>query len=218
MVLSPIIKPKTVQICSGNSFQISPYTNGIDNVPSGTTYIWSTPTVSPPGAVSGATAQSTPRTNIAQSLVNNTTNPATVTYTVSPISVACPGPDFTITITVDPLIKVAETIKGGSCFGSGDGSISINVAGGIPFSSGDPYKFIWTGPYGFTSVAKDISSLKSGYYNLKVSDNGNCPFSRSYYVPEPGFFQFSGSKTDISCFGLNNGFINLSTSGGTRSL
>jgi gliding motility-associated-like protein len=216
MVLSPVITPKTAKICSGNSFQVTPFSNGIDNVPSGTTYIWSTPTVSPAGAVSGASAQSAPRTNISQTLINNTTNPATVTYIVSPISVACPGPDFTITVTVDPLINVVETIKGGTCYGSGDGSISINVAGGIPFTTGDPYKFSWTGPNGFTSIDKNISNLKSGYYSLRVSDNGNCPFVKSYYVPEPGLFQFSGGKTDITCFGLNNGFINLSISGGTQ--
>ena len=217
MVLSPVITPKTAKICSGNSFQITPVSNGTtDNVPSGTTYIWSTPTVSPPGAISGATSQSTPRTSIGQTLINNTASPATVTYTVSPISNVCPGPDFTITVTVDPLINVVETIKGGTCFGSNDGSISINVTGGIPFTTGDPYKFSWTGPNGFTSTDKNISNLKSGYYNLKVIDNGNCPFVKSYYVPEPGLFQFSPGKNDITCFGLNNGNINLSTSGGTQ--
>lgn len=216
MVLSPVITPKTAKICSGNSFQITPFSNGIDNVPTGTTYIWSTPIVSPPGAISGASSQSSPRTTISQTLVNNTANPATVTYTVSPISTLCPGPDFTITVTVDPLINVVETIKNGTCFGLNDGSLSINVTGGIPFATGDPYKFTWTGPNGFTSTSKDISNLTSGYYNLRVTDNGNCPFTRSYYVGEPGLFQFSPGYADITCFGLNNGYINLSTSGGTQ--
>ncbi|TDD97971.1 PKD domain-containing protein [Flavobacterium cellulosilyticum] len=215
LVLSPIIKPKTVKICSGNSFQIAPVTNGIDNVPPGTTYIWSAPIISPLGSVTGASGQSTPTTTISQTLTNTTPNPATVTYTVSPISVICPGPNFTITVTVDPLIKVIETIKGTTCFGSNDGSIAVNVAGGIPFTTGNPYKFSWTGPNGFTSTDEDLSNLKPGYYNLTVIDNGNCPFAKSYYVSEPGLFQFSGSKNDISCFGLNNGKINLFTSGGT---
>lgn len=216
LVLSPIIKPKTLKICSGNSFQVTPVTNGTDNVPAGTTYVWSTPIISPAGAVSGASSQTIPTTIISQTLTNNTATPATVTYTVSPISKVCPGPDFTITVTVDPLINAGEVIKKISCFGLIDGAISINVTGGIPFPTGAPYTYFWTGPNGFTSTDEDISNLKSGTYNLLIKDNGNCPFSQSYYVEEPELFQFSGFKTDISCFGLNNGRINLSPTGGTQ--
>jgi gliding motility-associated-like protein len=216
LVLSPIITSKTLKICSGNSFQVTPVTNGIDNVPAGTTFVWSAPVISPAGAISGASAQTTPRTNISQTLINNTANPATVTYTVSPISKVCPGPNFTITVTVDPLINAVEVIKNSTCFGSNNGSIAISVTGGIPFSTGNPYTFSWTGPNGFTSTDKDISNLKPGGYNLRVIDNGNCPFSKTYYVNEPGLFQFSGNKNDITCFGLNNGTINLSTTGGTQ--
>ena len=216
MVLSPVITPKTTEICSGNSFQVTPVSNGTtDNVPAGTTYIWSNPVVSPPGAISGASAQSSPRTSISQTLINNTASPATVTYTVSPLSSSCPGPDFTVTVTVNPLINVVETIKGATCFGYGDGSISINVTGGIPFSTGDPYKFSWTSPNGFTSTSKDISNLKSGYYSLTVNDNGKCPFSKTYYVPEPGKFQKTLVPNDITCFGKNDGRINVNVSGGT---
>ncbi|OUL62347.1 PKD domain-containing protein [Flavobacterium sp. AJR] len=216
LVLSPVIKDKTLKICSGNSFQVTPVTNGIDNVPARTTYVWSTPVVSPAGAVTGASAEFSPRTNISQYLINNTANPATVTYTVSPISKVCPGPNFTITVTVDPLIKVIETTKNSTCFGANDASITINVTGGIPFVTATPYTFSWTGPNGFISTDKDIANLKPGGYTLRVIDNGNCPFTKTYYFSEPGLFQFSGSKNDITCFGSNNGSIYLSTSGGTQ--
>jgi hypothetical protein len=49
-------------------------------------------------------------TSIGQFLVNVTANPATVTYTVSTVA-AVPGPFFTVTVTVNPLINVVETIK-----------------------------------------------------------------------------------------------------------
>ncbi|KUJ60677.1 hypothetical protein AR687_16745 [Flavobacteriaceae bacterium CRH] len=215
-VLSPVITPKTVQICSGSSFQVTPFTNGTDNVPAGTTYIWSTPVVSPPGAVSGASAQSSPVTTISQFLTNNTNSPATVTYTVSPISKVCPGPNFTITVTVDPLIRIVETIKTVTCFGLSDGGITITAAGGIPFPTGNPYTFSWTGPNGFTSSDQNISNLKTGYYSLRVTDNGKCPFIKTYFVSEPGKFQkIQESKTDITCFGLNDGRINVTVTGGT---
>jgi hypothetical protein len=49
-------------------------------------------------------------TSIGQFLVNVTANPATVTYTVSPTA-AVPALFFTVTVTVNPLINVVETIK-----------------------------------------------------------------------------------------------------------
>lgn len=215
LVLSPIIKSKDLKICSGETFQVRPFSDGTDNVPSGTTYTWSTPTISPAGAVTGATAQFTPRTNISQTLTNNTLNPAIVTYTVSPISGSCPGPNFTVTILVNPLINVIDTIKNGTCFGANNGSLNIVVSGGIPFSTGSPYTFSWTGPNGFNSSDEDIFNLQPGNYTLRVFDNGNCPFIRSYAIREPDKFAFSGFKNDIKCFGNNDGKITLTTNGGT---
>ncbi|CAD0006987.1 T9SS C-terminal target domain-containing protein [Flavobacterium chungangense] len=217
MVLSPVITPKTAKICSGNTFQIIPVSNGTtDNVPSGTTYVWSNPVVSPPGAISGASAQSSPRASISQTLINNTASPATVTYTVSPISASCPGPDFTVTVTVEPTIKVVQTIKNGKCYGSNDGSISLIISGGTPRTTGKPYTISWTSPNGFTSSDQDISNLKAGLYFLSITDNGGCPFNTSYNVSEPGEFRIAGEgKNDITCFGLKNGTINTSVTGGT---
>ncbi|MFC5980950.1 PKD domain-containing protein [Flavobacterium salmonis] len=217
MVLSPVITPKTAKICSGNTFQIIPVSNGTtDNVPSGTTYVWSNPVVSPPGAISGASAQSSPRASISQTLINNTASPATVTYTVSPISASCPGPDFTVTVTVEPTIKVVQTIKNGKCYGSNDGSISLIISGGTPRTTGKPYTISWTSPNGFTSSDQDISNLKAGLYFLSITDNGGCPFTTSYNVSEPGEFRIaSEGKNDITCFGLKNGTINTSVTGGT---
>ncbi|GEC70618.1 gliding motility-associated C-terminal domain-containing protein [Flavobacterium flevense] len=214
-VLSPIIAPKTVNMCSGATFNVTPRSGAGDNVPSGTTYTWSTPVISPAGAISGASAQLTPRTNISQTLVNNTSNRATATYTVSPTAGSCPGPNFTITVTVDPLINPNPVIRNTTCFGAADGAINITVAGGIPFTTGAPYQFSWTGPNGFTSTSEDISNLVAGTYNLTVTDNGNCPFSRSYTVNQPGKFAFTDFKTDISCHNLNDGQIILNVSGGT---
>ena len=215
MVLSPIISPKAVEICSGNTFQIRPFTNSTDNVPAGTTYTWSTPVVNPSGAISGSTAQLSPRNNISQRLINNTSTPATVTYTVSPIAGSCPGPDFTVTVTVNPLIKVIQNITNSTCFESDDGSIDITISGGIPFSTGNPYTISWSGPNGFTSTDKDLKDLGPGNYILRITDDGNCPFTRSYTVSQPGQFRFSHSKNDMTCHGLNNGRINLNVSGGT---
>ncbi|MGO4904036.1 PKD domain-containing protein [Flavobacterium sp. W20_MBD1_R3] len=215
LVLSPIIKPKELKICSGETFLVKPVSDGTDNVPSSTTYTWSTPSIFPAGAVSGASAQSSPRTNISQTLTNTTPNPATVTYIVSPVSGSCPGPNFTVTVLVNPLINVVDTIKNSTCFESDDAAISITVTGGIPFSTGKPYTFSWAGPNGFTSTEEDISNLEPGIYTVRVIDNGNCPFIRSYTISQPAKFSFSGFKNDITCFGSNDGKVTIATTGGT---
>ncbi|MGE5943799.1 MAG: PKD domain-containing protein [Flavobacteriales bacterium] len=215
MDLSPIIAPKSVEICSGETFVVRPTSNATDNVPNGTTYTWGNPVINPVGAVSGASAQTSGRNNISQTLTNTTNTPATVTYTVSPISGSCPGPDFTVTVTVNPLIKVTSTIVNNTCFESDDASIDISISGGIPITTGNPYEISWTGPNDFTSTDEDISNLEPGLYTLSITDNGKCPYNQTFTVTEPGLFQFNGNKNDISCFGLNDGRINLTTLGGT---
>lgn len=213
-VLSPIIAPKSAEICSGTFFSISPVSASGDNVPSGTTYTWSTPIVTPFGAVSGAIAQSNSQNRISQLLTNLTSNIATVTYIISPISGSCAGPNFTVKITVDPLIFANPVVTNSSCFGANNGAINLTVRGGIPFSTGSPYQYIWSGPNGFSSTAEDIVNLEPGSYNLQIIDNGNCPFTTTYRVDEPAKFSFSAAKTDISCFNLNDGRIILSVNGG----
>ncbi|MGC1206228.1 MAG: PKD domain-containing protein [Flavobacteriaceae bacterium] len=213
--LSPIISAKSIEICSGENFFLRPTSNATDNVPSGTTYTWNNPVISPTGAVSGASGQSSPVSSISQTLTNNTNTPATVTYTVSPIAGSCPGPDFTVTVTVNPNINVSSNITNGTCFESDDSSISITVSGGIPFTTGNPYIISWTGPNGFTSSNEVISNLEPGFYTLNITDDGNCPYNNTFQVTEPGLFRFTGNKTDITCFGLDDGRIDLNVNGGT---
>ena len=178
-VLSPIIAAKSDKICSGSSFTISPRSGGGDNVPAGTTYTWLTPTISPAGAISGASAQLSPRTNISQTLINNTSNRATVTYTVSPTAGSCPGPNFTVTVIVDPLINPNPLIRNTSCFGANDGTINLTVSGGIPFPTGNPYQFSWTGE-GFTNLYKaDIITEGSLTAADKFQSEINSKFNES---------------------------------------
>jgi len=50
-----------------------------------------------------------------------------------------------------------------------DGSISINISGGIP-----PYDFGWTGPNGFISNSQNLNNLFVGDYILSLTDNYGC--------------------------------------------
>ncbi len=211
---NPVISDKTILICSGNSFTITPDNLSGDTVPTGTTYTWSNPTISPTGSITGASAQNIQQMNISQTLTNTTTSPATVTYTVTPISGICKGTNFTIVVTVNPAISPNVTSNNSVCFGVNNGAIQTNITGGIPFSTG--YQISWTSPNGFTSNAPNISNLAPGDYTLSVIDAGGCPFSKTYTITEPSDIVISTDlEKDITCFNAANGEIKITLSGGT---
>ena len=212
---NPVISNKNTVICSGNAFTITPDNLGGDIVPMGTTYTWTNPTIIPANTITGASVQNAPQTNISQTLINTTTSPATVTYTVTPLSGVCAGAVFTIGVTVNPAILPNVNLNNSTCFGVNNGGIQTNITGGIPFSSGASYLISWTGPDGFISPESNISNLAPGNYNLSITDAGGCPFSKSYTITEPNAILIVPVQKDISCFGSANGSIALTITGGT---
>lgn len=213
---NPVISNKTALICSDNPFTITPINSGSEIVPAGTTYTWSNPTISPSGSITGASAQSTPQTDISQTLINTTTSPATVTYMVSPLSGVCTGVNFSIVVTVNPAISPNVTSTNSLCFGANNGAIQTNITGGIPFGSGAAYLISWTGPNGFTSSAPNISNLAPGDYNLSIEDAGGCPINENYTITEPAdILILTDLEKHITCFNDANGEIKITVSGGT---
>lgn len=213
---NPVISSKTAIICSGNSFTILPVNSGSEIVPVGTTYTWTTPTISPAGSINGASAQNIPQTSISQTLFNTTISPATVTYTVTPVSGVCTGVNFTIIVTVNPAISSNVTTKNSTCFGANNGSIQTNITGGIPFGSGAPYIISWTGPNGYTSAAPNIAALAPGNYNLSITDAGGCPINENYTITEPAdIIILTDVEKDITCYNDANGEIKITITGGT---
>jgi hypothetical protein len=214
----PVIASTNTTICSGATFTIDPNLIVTNLIPSGTTYTWTTPTVSPIGAITGAIAQTIPQSTISQTLINLSTSPATVIYTVTPISGTCVGAPFTITVIVNPAINPNIVVNNNACFGVDNASITTAVTGGIPFSSGSPYLFTWTGPNGFTSSASSIFGIEPGIYSISISDLGGCPFSNSYTISEPTEIVITTDfENDVTCFGSANGSIGINITGGTGS-
>ncbi|MBC3758880.1 PKD domain-containing protein [Hyunsoonleella sp. SJ7] len=215
---TPNISNKTDVICSGTSFDISPNSSGGDIAPAGTTYTWTAPNINPAGAVTGASQENTPQTSISQTLVNNTTNPATVSYTVTPTLGTCVGATFEVEITVNPSISITSIQNNSLCYSDNGGSLEITISGGVPFSTGNPYQINWTGPAGYTSTNEDIFNLAPGDYTVSILDDGGCPFSETFTITEPDELIFSSIDFDtetISCFGENDGAISIEVSGGT---
>lgn len=103
-----------------------------------------------------------------------------------------------------------------SCNGANNGAIDLTVSGGYP-----GYTYSWTGPNGFTATTEDIASLVPGTYAVTIHDTTNaCPVTQNFTITQPQPVAFTGTVPSsngyqISCFGGNNGSINITPTGGT---
>ncbi|MCX7861706.1 MAG: gliding motility-associated C-terminal domain-containing protein [Bacteroidales bacterium] len=96
------------------------------------------------------------------------------------------------------------------CYGDANGSIDLTVSGdGLA-----PYSYQWSGPYGFTSNNEDISNLPAGWYKVTVTDANNIKKIDSAYVAEGNAILLVFNTTNTSCYGIHDGSIDLSVSGG----
>ena len=96
-----------------------------------------------------------------------------------------------------------------SCFGSSDGSIDMSISGGFP-----PYNYYWNNG----QISEDLDSLTAGTYNVIITDSIGCSTSEAIILDEPSPLLLADSISNyngynISCFGYNDGAINLNVSG-----
>lgn len=103
-------------------------------------------------------------------------------------------------------LDVSGTVTNVSCYGSGNGSISVNGIGGVP-----PYTYSWTGG----STAQTRNNLSPGTYTVTVTDALGATSSQVFTVTQPSQISTSASVSNGGCYNNNNGSINLSVSGGT---
>jgi len=110
----------------------------------------------------------------------------------------------------------SETLTHITCNGFDDGAIDIAVSGGTP-----AYTYSWIGPNSFTATTEDINSLEPGNYTVEIFDaTGVCSVTKSYTITEPDLLVLNSNISnyngfEISCTGDNNGFIDITVSGGS---
>lgn len=133
------------------------------------------------------------------------------TYTVAVRDVnGCTG-FITKTINQPAQLLAVLTSVQSTCYGLSTGSISVTVTGGSGALS-----YNWTGPNGFTSTSKNLSSLATGNYSLVVTDANGCTAGLpAVVVPSFNPITINPVIINVSCKGGNNGSITLNTSGGT---
>jgi large repetitive protein len=121
-----------------------------------------------------------------------------------------------LTINEPPALSaVTDNVTNLSCFGIDDGAISVSTSGGTP-----PYGYLWTGPGSFTSSGEDISGLEPGNYNLTITDAKSCIFNLGpITITEPAEIIINTDLIiNVTCYGGNDGAINVSVTGGILPL
>ncbi|HLP22137.1 MAG TPA: gliding motility-associated C-terminal domain-containing protein [Chitinophagales bacterium] len=103
-------------------------------------------------------------------------------------------------------ISTNAVINNPVCNGDQNGSIDVIVAGGTP-----NYTFNWS--TGATS--EDISNLVAGVYSLTITDARGCVQIDTFNVTEPSALFTSGFIRNVTCFGNNDGCVDITAYGGT---
>lgn len=95
-----------------------------------------------------------------------------------------------------------------ACVGNFDGSVTINNLDGI-----QPITYFWDNG---TRTGSILNQLAAGVYNLTVTDANGCSETVSFNIVDPPALTSSFTTGDVSCFGFNDGFVDVSVSGGTQ--
>jgi len=112
-------------------------------------------------------------------------------------------------ITVNAGLNGNLTQTNLTCFGASNGAINLSPVSGAP-----PYTFSWVASGGGLIPTgqvtnEDLTGLRAGTYTVTITDSKNCSVVRSRTItgPSAGLSIGTCTKTDVSCFGGNNGSI-----------
>ena len=113
-----------------------------------------------------------------------------------------------VNIPEAPIFTINPVVKNISCFGAQDGSINLNIIGGIA-----PVKLVWDD----STVAGNVrNNLAPGSYTVTIVDSKPCTIKKTFIIIEPQPLILSANTTNaFDCDNANSGAINLLVAGGT---
>ncbi len=120
------------------------------------------------------------------------------------------GCSTTIDVTInqpDLLLLSVVSSNNISCFGANDGAFEIAATGGTP-----NYSYQWNNS---NINGTSASQLEPGVYEVTITDNNNCTVTDSITIIEPDTLITVINSKNITCFGYDDGEINIETNGGT---
>lgn len=111
-----------------------------------------------------------------------------------------------IKITVVSDFAIGAVPRNVLCNGDNSGSVLVTAQGGKA-----PYTYLWSN--GRTTA--EIVNLTAGVYTVTVTEANGCKLSQTINITQPPVLTATATKTDINCFGSNNGSANVTVTGGT---
>ena len=112
-----------------------------------------------------------------------------------------------VNINSPPKITIDFSPTAPSCIGSDDGSLSIDIEGGV----GAPYAINWFNG----NDTELVNNLESGDFCVTVSDATGCEETSCYFLDNPQRITVQESITSVNCSGNCSGAIQLETFGGS---
>jgi large repetitive protein len=118
----------------------------------------------------------------------------------------CTGTEI-VTITQPTQVTATSVSTSISCFGGSDGSATVTASGGTP-----GYTYNWL-PSGGTNAT--ATGLSQGNYTCTITDASGCTVTQSVSISQPAQLTATGTSTNVTCFGANDGNAAVIASGGT---
>ncbi len=137
----------------------------------------------------------------------NRTNIPAASYTLTVTDANFCTATISITITEPTGIIASETHQNVDCFGNSTGSIDVTANGGA-----SAITFLWNDN---VTATEDRTNIPFGNYSVTLSDVNNCTRTLSITITQPAVLAAPTSHTNVTCFGLNNGTLTVTISGGT---
>lgn len=123
---------------------------------------------------------------------------------------------FTGTQVEEPAAALAVNIQPHDvqCYGAADGSIELNVSGGV-----QPYYYNWGNQNEIllNNFSEIIGSLTQGQYFIRVTDRNGCIYEQYIQINQPQQIELQYTVSDVLCYGDSTGSIDLTIMGGTPS-
>lgn len=128
----------------------------------------------------------------------------TATYQVTVTdNTGCTTSSGTVVTATPPLdMNLAPVVT--SC-NQNNGSVACSVTGGQP-----PYTYLWSNG----ATTQTITGLGAGTYAVTIMDSYGCSFAGEALVQTSGGPNIGFAITNVNCFGLANGNINMSLNSG----
>ncbi len=104
-------------------------------------------------------------------------------------------------LSVDSFIDTPPVCAGGS-----DGTLSVNVSGGVM-----PYSYLWNNG----QTTQSISNLAAGTYEVLITDANGCTLSDNFTLNDPNPIALAVTPVSPACNGDTNGSISVVASNGT---